>query len=248
MRTTLAILGVLLAAAAAAPTVLAGPINAMPVLVAYWDGSNLIPIGPGSSYVIPAGALYAMDELSGVGLILSASAGTDSPDPGPPATVPGFNVSVPSITLPNGTTISIPDAGNIASIVQNAGSVTVTYKDGSTATVPGTYVPPGSPPPSQPAPAQTPTGPPFPPPTSQFQAPLATELVNTPWISTFLGAPLKPTNVPSNLSSMFFDSDTVIQRGVEVDFNGTPEPATVMLTLFGLIAVAARLAKRAGKN
>jgi hypothetical protein len=64
--------------------------------------------------------------------------------------------------------------------------VTVTYNDGSTAATPGTYVPAGSPPPTQQAPAQTPTGVGFPPPDSQFQVPLATNLVNAPWNSTFL--------------------------------------------------------------
>jgi hypothetical protein len=213
---------------------MAGTIYPMPVLVLYWDGSQLVPIGPTSTYVIPAGALYAMDELSGVGLILSATPGTNSPDPN---TVPPFNVSVPSITTPNGTTFSIPDAANVSSIVQNGGSVTVTYNDGSTATTPGTYVPPGSPPPAQQAPAQTPAGPAFPPPDSQFQAPLATDLVDTPWISTFLGAPLKPTDVPPELFNSFFD--VYFELTFPVQFNGTPEPATVMLTLIGLGMAAA---------
>jgi hypothetical protein len=214
----------------------------MPVLVLYWDGSQLVSIGPTSTYVIPAGALYAMDELSGVGLILSATPGTNSPDPN---VVPPFNVSVPSITTPNGTTFSIPDAANISSIVQNGGSVTVTYNDGSTATTLGTYVPAGSPPPAQQAPAQTPAGPAFPPPDSQFQVPLATNLVDTPWISTFLGAPLKPTDVPPDLFNTFFDVYFELDPGrVPVQFNGTPEPATVMLTLVGL-GMAAALRYRA---
>jgi hypothetical protein len=45
----------------------------MPVLVLYWDGNQLVPIGPTSTYVIPAGALYAMDQLSGVGLGMAAA-------------------------------------------------------------------------------------------------------------------------------------------------------------------------------
>jgi len=80
----------------------------------------------------------------------------------------------------------------------------------------------------------------FPPPDSQFQLPLATDLVNAPWISTFLGAPLKPTDVRPNVASSFFDIDFDLSPGpVPVEFNGTPEPATVMLMVVGLGMAAA---------
>ena len=45
---------------------------AEPISVLYWDGTSLIPIGPTSGYVIPAGATYAIDEMDGVGLVLAA--------------------------------------------------------------------------------------------------------------------------------------------------------------------------------
>jgi hypothetical protein len=134
------------------------PAMASPIVVLYWDGSQFDFIGPGSGYLIPAGATYALDEVNwtGVELVLSATPGTPSPDP---ATVPGQNVSVPSITTPSGINFEIPDAGNVSNIEQNGGAVTVTYVDGATATVPGTYVPPGSATPP-PAPPNEPVGPP----------------------------------------------------------------------------------------
>jgi hypothetical protein len=234
---------VLLAALASASCAIAEPI-----LVIYWDGSALNTIGPSSGFIIPAGSIYAIDELNGAGLILAA------PDPGSP---------YPSISTPNGITFQIPDSGNVSSIDQNGGSVTVTYNDGATATVNGQYVPPGgSPPPPSPAPAQQLVGPALPPDPS-LQAPIQNALQNDPWIPQFLGisggafnsaldvyidiqvptnnlfdsyteiSPPPPPPTPSG------DTDTIIQR-----LPKTPEPGTLTLICLGLAAAAKRFRRR----
>lgn len=134
---------------------------ASPVLVYYWDGTELNVLGPESSYVIPAGAVYALDEMPGTGVEVVLSSLPDLPAPDPGA-VPGSGVNLPSTTAPSGTTIEIPDAGNVSSITPSGGSVTVTYNDGATGTVLGIYVLPGSAPPAPP-PANQPVKPPAPP-------------------------------------------------------------------------------------
>jgi hypothetical protein len=220
---------------------------ASPILVYYWDGANLDALGPGSSYVIPAGAVYALDEVPGTGVevVLSSLPGLPAPDPG---AVPGPNVSVPSITTPSGTTIEIPDAGNVSSITQNGGSVTVTYNDGATATVPGTYVPPGSALPAPP-PANQPVGPPAPPLNPAVQNDVDNSLIDDAWVQDFLGGELEPeadffppvpqgSNVPFN---SFFDvyvdlylgqADTIVQRAT----GPTPESGTGVYLLLGAAA------------
>jgi hypothetical protein len=222
--------------------------DAAPISVLYWDGSLLIVIGPTSGYVIPAGATYAMDEVDGTGLLLASMPGTSSPE-----IVPGPNTSVPSITTPGGTTFQIPDAGNVASIVQKGASVTVTYKDGATATVPGTYNPPGSLPPL-PAPAEQVGGELWPDPTDQQVTPLQIELSSATWVRDFLDGTLPPADLPSdtdlknnlfNGSFNFFvpgqpgNTDTIVQR-----ITSTPEPATLTLFGLGLAAAGLRIRRR----
>jgi len=211
---------------------------AEPISVLYWDGTSLIPIDPSAGYVIPAGATYAIDEMDGVGLVLAASPGTSAP---PDGTVPGPNVSNPSITTPSGNTFEIPDAGNVSSIVQNGGSVTVTYNDGATATVPGTYVPPGSSPPA-PAPAQEPFGPPAPGPNPPLQSAVANDLLNDAWIAGFLGGALKPADVPTDLSSHLFDGTVLFQGNTDTIVQRMPVPETsstlaLLLMSFGIVAL-----------
>jgi hypothetical protein len=53
------------------------------------------------------------------------------------------------IVTENGQVIEIPDGDNIDSVTESDGKVTVTYKDGSTATVPGKHLPPGEPNPTE---------------------------------------------------------------------------------------------------
>jgi len=219
---------------------------AEPISVLYWDGSSLIPIDPSSGYVIPAGATYAIDEMNGAGLVLAASPGTSAP---PDGTVPGPNVSNPSIKTPSGNTFEIPDAGNVSSIVQNGGEVTVTYNDGATATVPGTYVPPGSSPPA-PASAQEPFGPPAPGPSPPLQAAVADDLVNDAWIAGFLGGALKPAEVPSDLTSHLFDSTVLFQGNTDtiVQRMSVPDPSSTLALLLmslGIVAFAAARGKGA---
>jgi len=217
---------------------LAAPAMASSIEVLYWDGSQLNVIEPGSGYVIPAGAIYALDEVewTGVEMVLAAMPGSPSPDP---ATVPGPNVSVPSITTPSGITLEIPDSGNVASIDQNGGSVTVTYVDGATATVPGTYVPPGSSPPP-PAPPVEPDGPPAPPLNSGQQAAVANELLNDAWVQDFMGGKFKnisppkfggPSPLGGPLYNNYGATDTIIQR--ITDNTKTPESGTGLYLLLG---------------
>jgi hypothetical protein len=228
---------------------LAAPAMASSIEVLYWDGSQLNVIGPGSGYTIPAGAIYALDEVqwTGVELVLAAMPGTPSPDP---ATVPGPNVSVPSITTPSGVTFEIPDSGNVASIDQNGGSVTVTYVDGATATVPGTYVPPGSAPPP-PAPPVEPDGPPAPPLNSGQQAAVANELLNDAWVQDFMGGKFKYVTPPqfggSNTigGTLYINTgqtDTIIQR--ITDNTKTPESDTGLYLLLGVAGWSGLMAFR----
>ena len=219
--------------------------SAEPISVLYWDGTTLDAMGPGLGATIPAGAVYAIDELNGVGLILAAVPGTASPDP---STVPGFNVSNPSIATPNGVTFEIPDAGNVSSITQNNGSVTVTYKDGATATVPGQYVPPGSPPPAPP-PAQQPSGPGLtvPDPDPQLEDLIAIGILDDAWVGDFLGAPVLPADVPPTATNSLYDTtftlgssffqgstDTIVQR------SPVPDPASgAELLVSALLALGA---------
>ena len=233
---------VLLAALASASCVVAEPI-----LFLYWDGSALNTVGPSSAFIIPAGSIYAIDELNGAGLILAA------PDPGSP---------YPSISTPSGITFQIPDSGNVSSIVQNGSSVTVTYNDGSTATVNGQYVPPGGSPPAPP-PAQQPVGPALPPDPS-LQVPIQNALQNDTWIPQFLGVSsgafnsaldvyfdIRPCPIcgPNNLYDSLIDispptppsgdTDTIVQK-----LPKTPEPGTLSLIGLGLVAAGGRHRRR----
>ncbi len=197
-----------------------------PASVLYWDGSSLNVIGPTSGYLIPAGATYAIDEVAGVALLL--------------ATLPDPTTSVPSITTPSGVTFQIPDAGNVASVVQNGGSVTVTYNDGSTATVPGTLLPPGSPVPP-PAPAETPSGPVEPPGPPPDLAPLENALVNDAWIPDFLGFQPTDTMLPSDtdLKDNLFDGSvgwTTADQSGEMTLT-TPEPSSLALLGIGAVSL-----------
>ena len=164
-----------------------------PASVLYWDGSSLNVIGPTSGYLIPAARHLCHRRGGWRGVAPGHLAGTG-------------RTSVPSITTPSGVTFQIPDAGNVASVVQNGGSVTVTYNDGSTATVPGTLLPPGSPVPP-PAPAETPSGPVEPPGPPPDLAPLENALVNDAWIPDFLGFQPTDTMLPSDtdLKDNLFD-------------------------------------------
>jgi hypothetical protein len=227
----------LLAAACAS----AGTLTMEPVVVLYWDGASLITITPGSNLMIPAGAVYAIDSMGGVGVILAAMPGTPSPDPN---TVPSFNTSNPSITTPSGLTFSIPDPGNVSSINQSGGDVTVNYNDGSSATTPGTSNPPGSPAPTPP-PAEQPTGPPFSGPDTGFEGPLTLDLGDAPWINNFLGSAIPPADIPNFKISSFFDVFTDLALDT-VQFD-TPEPGSIMLTGAGLILVLAAALRRMGR-
>jgi hypothetical protein len=244
------VLGLRLLACGVLMAVLATPAMASSIEVLYWDGSQLNAIGPGSGYMIPAGAIYALDEVewTGVELVLAASPGSPSPDP---STVPSPNASVPSITTPSGITFEIPDAGNVASIDQNGGSVTVTYVDGATATVPGTYVPPGSAPPP-PSPPAEPDGPPAPPLNSGQQAAVANELLNDPWVQDFLGGKFKNVTPPqfggtSTIGGTLYintgQTDTIIQR--ITDNTKTPESGTGLYLLLGAAGWGGLMAFRA---
>jgi hypothetical protein len=211
-----------------------------PVSVLYWDGSSLNVIGPTSGYVIPAGATYAIDEANGVALILAAMPGASSPSDG---TVPGPNTSVPSITTPSGLTFQVPDAGNVSSIFQNGGSVTVTYNDGSTATMSGQYSPPGSPAPPA-APAETVTGQTFPDSNPDLVVPLENALLNDNWIPDFLGGAITKDEEPSEDDL----DNSLCKNGVcSVDFdcvNNTPEPGTLTIFGLGLAAAGLRIRRR----
>jgi hypothetical protein len=206
-----------------------------PISILYWDGSTLNVVGA-SGYNIPAGATYAIDEVDGQGLILIDGPNAAPPDP--------TTTSVPTITTPNGVTFQVPDAGNVSSIVQNGGSVVVTYKDGSTATVPGTYQPAGSPTPL-PAPAAQIGGElwPVPLPPDSIENQMIKALGNDDWIFNFVGGTLPPADLPTDSglqNSLLNDAQWTV-----ADQSGTmtltsPEPSSLTLLGIGAVSLLAR--------
>jgi len=101
-----------------------------------WDGNTVEPVDIGGAGVtIPAGSTYELASWDEHLVVKVNTSGAPQP----------LNVHT-VIVSSHGQEFNIPDSGNVSSAVDHGdGSVTVTYDDGSSVTVPGELKAPGQP-------------------------------------------------------------------------------------------------------
>lgn len=146
-----------------------------------WDGSKVEPVDIGGGGVsMPAGSTY---ELTSWGQHLIVKVNTS----GAPQPLNVHTVIVSS----HGQEFNIPDSGNVSSAVDHGdGSVTVTYNDGSSITVPGELKPPGEPAAATVAPADLTADPLSPPEPAGEVESFFDVFFELPWVEDMFGGPL----------------------------------------------------------
>ncbi len=232
-----------------------------PSIVVIQDGSVIRTVRPGGPGVpVPKGSKVTVSEFNGHTIITITTPGAPAAGGGG-GNVPAPNVNKPRIKSPNGKVYEIPDPDNVKEIKEDGGKVKVTYKDGSEAEVPGTYLPPGTP---------------NPPPGDDNKdgelgadgidtEPLAEaetliiDLLDEPWIPEVFGAPLTiddfdfdfggidPFYIGTGLITIQYFDDAGSPDGSDIFGITIPEPLSVILIGLSIAGLIIRKCKKTGK-
>lgn len=118
-----------------------------PSVIIIQDGAVLKNANPYAGVPVPKGSKVTIDSFNGHLVITISKPGDPAPGGGGGggAVVPPPDTNKPRIQTPEGKVFEIPDPDKVSSITEENGKVRVKYKDGSTAEVPGTHLPPGTP-------------------------------------------------------------------------------------------------------
>lgn len=235
-----------------------------PLAAVVINGTSVVP--ENTPFTVPPGSVTHIFFYDGF-----AIAAVTTPNANPPAgaknqpdpTKPRIQLPPPPppfpppIIPPPGHIIQIPQPENVRSISQVLFQVVVIYNDGSTATVPGTYLSPGTPNPPGNflSTTITPgTGLSGLPPSAALT--LFTQFVNDPDLTAELGYPLTLSDFAYNFSGT---TDFPIWTGPttfeypdgtteEAAFSAVPEPTTFAGAALCLIVLGARIRQKRGKR
>lgn len=226
-----------------------------PAVVVVWNGSHAQSMQPGTGIPVPAGSKVDVTSWNGHTVISITTPGDAAPGGGGGGggAVPGLDQNNPRIQSHNGTTYEIPNPDDVDKVEQQGDTVKVTYKDGSTAEVPGTYLPPGTPNPSTPNENEAELE--FPDPELDMDPDFYDDLLGEDWFDDIFGGdleiddfndPLNPQDPPDlyiikpgptidSFFDVFFELDFPSVQGTDVlRLSSIPEPTTLILLAIGL--------------